>query len=145
MLDIKIKKLNEKATVPMYQTDGAAAADLYACVDWAVMIEPGETALIPTGVAMAIPAGTVGLVFARSGLAVKKGISLANSVGVIDSDYRGEIKVGLKNTSREPFTVNRGDRIAQIAFMPVCAAKFTEADELDETERGDGGFGHTGK
>ena len=145
MLDIRIKKLNEKATVPMYQTDGAAAADLYACVGETTVIQPGETVLIPTGVAMAIPAGTVGLIFARSGLAVKKGIQLANSVGVIDSDYRGEIKVGLKNTSGEPFAVNLGDRIAQIAFMPVYAAGFCEVEELDETERGSGGFGHTGK
>ena len=144
MVPVKIKKLSERATVPQYQTSGAAAADLYACLDAPVVMGVGETALIPTGFAMSIPQETVALIFARSGLAVKKGISLSNSVGVIDSDYRGEVKVALTNNGSEPFTVNHGDRIAQMGIFPVMTAGFTLCDELDSTDRGDGGFGHTG-
>lgn len=143
-MKVQIKKLTPAALLPQYQTAGAAAADLYACLDEPVTIGVGDSALVPTGIAVSIPSDTVALIFARSGLAVKKGISLSNSVGVIDSDYRGEIKVALRNEGLEPFTVNGGDRIAQIAFMPVFAAELCETDILDETERGEGGFGHTG-
>ena len=144
-MNVKIKKLNENAAVPQYQTSGAAAADLCACLDAPVVINVGETVLIPTGLAMSIPSDTVALIFARSGLSVKKGISLANSVGVIDSDYRGEIKAALVNRGSEPYTVTHGDRIAQIGFFPALSAQFDITDELDDTERGAGGFGHTGK
>ena len=125
----------------------AAAVDLRAAIDegTTVVIAPGERALIPTGIAISPESkNVVAIVAARSGLAIKKGICLSNSIGVIDSDYRGEICVGLFNTSKEPFTVCRGDRIAQMMFMPVYAAKFLQADSLDETERGAGGFGSTG-
>ena len=145
MTQIKLKKLTESAFIPAYQTSGSAAADLYACLTESVTIGVGETVLIPTGIALSIPENTVALIFARSGLAVKSGISLANSVGVIDSDYRGEIKVALVNHGNAPFTVNHGDRIAQIGFFPVYQAMFSTVDELDATERGEGGFGHTGK
>mgnify|MGYP003310169873 CR=1 FL=1 len=144
-MNVLLKKLVPSAIVPQYQTDGAAAADLYACVSEPVTVAVGGSALIPTGIAISIPKDTVALIFARSGLAVKKGISLSNSVGVIDSDYRGEIKVALVNNGNEPFVVNSGDRIAQIGFFPVFQAAFTETDSLDETERGSGGFGHTGE
>ena len=144
MTPVKIKKLSEKAVVPQYQTDGAACADLCACLDEPVVLGVGETVLIPTGFALSIPGATVALIFARSGLASKKGVSLANSVGVIDSDYRGEVKVALVNRGNEPFTVNHGDRIAQMGIFPVLTAQFTVADELDSTGRGEGGFGHTG-
>ena len=141
---VKIKKLNENAQLPQYQTAGAAAADIYACVDEPITIEVGGSALIPTGFAMSIPSDTVALIFARSGLAVKRGITLSNSVGVIDSDYRGEVKVALTNNGGEPFTVSHGDRIAQMGIFPVLTAAFELCDELDSTDRGDGGFGHTG-
>ena len=144
MIPVKIKKLNDNAIIPQYQTSGAACADLCACLDSPVTLDPGQTALIPTGFAIACPPDTVALIFARSGLAVKKGVSLSNSVGVIDSDYRGEVKVALVNRGTEPFTVNHGDRIAQMGIFPVLIASFAESDALDDTDRGDGGFGHTG-
>ena len=139
--------LSRGMTMPAYATDGAAALDLRAAVeeDAPVTIAPGARALIPTGIAIA-PASrdVVAIVAARSGLAIKKGICLSNGIGVIDADYRGEICVGLYNTSNEPFTVSRGDRIAQMMFLPVLAAKLIEAASLDETARGAGGFGSTG-
>ena len=139
--------LSRGMTMPTYATDGAAALDLRAAVeeDAPVTIAPGARALIPTGIAIA-PASrdVVAIVAARSGLALKKGICLSNGIGVIDADYRGEICVGLYNTSSEPFTVSRGDRIAQMMFLPVLAAKLIEAASLDETARGAGGFGSTG-
>lgn len=139
--------LSRGMTMPTYATDGAAALDLRAAVeeDAPVTIAPGARALIPTGIAIA-PASrdVVAIVAARSGLAIKKGICLSNGIGVIDADYRGEICVGLYNTSSEPFTVSRGDRIAQMMFLPVLAAKLIEAASLDETARGAGGFGSTG-
>jgi len=140
-----IKKLNDKAIIPTYGSAAAAGADLYACIDGDITIESGATALVHTGVAMAIPDGYVGLVFARSGLASKRGLAPANKVGVIDSDYRGEIMVALHNHSAQPQTISHGERIAQIAFLPFAAAAFTLVDELDSTERGAGGFGSTGK
>lgn len=140
-----IKKLNDKAIIPTYGTAAAAGADLYACADADITIEAGATALVHTGVAMAIPDGYVGLVFARSGLASKRGLAPANKVGVIDSDYRGEIMVALHNHSAQPQTISHGERIAQIAFLPFASVAFTLVDELDSTERGTGGFGSTGK
>lgn len=131
-------------SAPAYATEGAAAVDLRAAVDMPVTIAPGERALIPTGLAVAIPQGYVGIVAARSGLACKKGIALSNGIGVIDSDYRGEIGVSLHNTSSVPFTVERGERIAQMMFMPVATVSFLPAEELEETARGEGGFGSTG-
>ncbi|MBE6691082.1 MAG: dUTP diphosphatase [Ruminococcaceae bacterium] len=147
-MDINVKILLSRGMeMPAYATDGSAAVDLRAAIDegTTVVIAPGERALIPTGIAISPESkNVVAIVAARSGLAIKKGICLSNSIGVIDSDYRGEICVGLFNTSKEPFTVCRGDRIAQMMFMPVYAAKFLQADSLDETERGAGGFGSTG-
>ena len=145
-LNVKIK-LTRGMTAPEYATDGSAAVDLRAAIDegTTVTIEPGERALIPTGLAISPESkNVVAIVAARSGLAIKKGICLSNSIGVIDSDYRGEICVGLFNTSKEPFCVNRSDRIAQMMFMPVLCANFIKAETLDETERGAGGFGSTG-
>ena len=145
-MSIKVNvKLNDGASVPEYATSGAAAVDLRANVNESVTIAPGERRLIPTGLSMSIPEGYVGIVAARSGLACKKGIALSNGIGVIDSDYRGEIGVSLHNTSSEPFTVEKGERIAQMMFMPVCAACFCVCESLDETQRGEGGFGSTGK
>ena len=147
-MDIKVKILLSRGMeMPAYATDGSAAVDLRAAIDegTTVVIAPGERALIPTGIAISPESkNVVAIVAARSGLAIKKGICLSNSIGVIDSDYRGEICVGLFNTSKEPFTVCRGDRIAQMMFMPVYTAKFLQSDSLDETERGAGGFGSTG-
>ena len=142
---MKIKKLNENAIVPTYGSLCAAGADLYACEENAVTIEPGKTVLVHTGIAMAIPDGYVGLIYARSGLACKRGLAPANKVGVIDSDYRGEIMVALHNHGDVAQTVESGERIAQIVFTPYVAAEFTVADTLDDTVRGEGGFGSTGK
>lgn len=146
--DVKLKKLNDSARVPVYATDEAAACDLCACIGEDCVIGAGEIKMIPTG--LAIQCGecaeynTVILVFARSGLASKHGIALANGVGVIDTDYRGEIKVPLINQSSVPFTIHDGDRIAQMMFVPVMRAEFSLTDELDDTERGKSGFGSTG-
>ncbi len=145
-INVKIK-LSRGMTLPAYATDGAAAIDLRAALGEGetVTIKPGERAMIPTGMAISPETqGVVAIVAARSGLGTKKGICLSNGIGVIDSDYRGEIGVGLFNTGKEDFTVERGDRIAQLMFIPVYAASFTLCDELDETERGAGGFGSTG-
>ena len=147
-MEINVKILLSRGMeMPAYATDGSAAVDLRAAIDegTTVTIEPGERALIPTGLAISPESkNVVAIVAARSGLAIKKGICLSNSIGVIDSDYRGEICVGLFNTSKEPFTVCRGDRIAQMMFMPVYQAKLLEVASLDETARGAGGFGSTG-
>ena len=147
-MDINVKILLSRGMeAPAYATDGSAAIDLRAAIDegTTVTIEPGERALIPTGLAISPESkNVVAIVAARSGLAIKKGICLSNSIGVIDSDYRGEICVGLYNSSDVPFTVHRGDRIAQLMFMPVYTANLIEVAALDETERGTGGFGSTG-
>ena len=147
-MEINVKILLSRGMeMPAYATDGSAAVDLRAAIDegTTVVIEPGERALIPTGLAISPESkNVVAIVAARSGLAIKKGICLSNSIGVIDSDYRGEICVGLFNTSKEPFTVCRGDRIAQMMFMHVYQAKLLEVASLDETARGAGGFGSTG-
>ena len=142
---MNIKKLNENARIPTYGSEFAAGADLYACLDADVTIAPAETLLIHTGLAMQIPEGLVGLIYARSGLASKKGLAPANKVGVIDSDYRGEIMVALHNHGTIPQTISDGERIAQIVFAPYYAAEFSVVDELDNTTRGAGGFGSTGK
>lgn len=141
---MNIKKLNENATIPTYGSEYAAGADLYACEGGEVTIAPAETRLIHTGIAMEIPEGLVGLVYARSGLASKRGLAPANKVGVIDSDYRGEIMVALHNHGTAPQTIADGERIAQIVFTSYMTAEFTVADELSDTVRGIGGFGSTG-
>ena len=145
-MELKIKKLHPAAILPTYGSAGAAGADLYALpVGDPITIDPGETVFIHTGLSMAIPEGYVGLNFARSGLASKRGLAPANKVGVIDSDYRGELMVALHNHGSVPQTVEPGDRVAQFLIMPVIQASFLEVDELDETDRGAGGFGSTGR
>lgn len=144
VVKIWFKKLNERARTPKYGTEFSAGADLSACLDNAVVIEPGETQFISTGLAMEIPEGCVGLIYARSGLACKKGLAPANKVGVIDSDYRGEIIVALHNHSNRELIVKDGDRIAQIVITPYYFGDFDEAQELENTVRNEGGFGSTG-
>ena len=144
-MNLLIKKLHPKAILPTYGSAGAAGADLYALPEGdPIVINPGATVMIHTGLAMAIPEGYVGLNFARSGLASKQGLAPANKVGVIDSDYRGELMVALHNHGSEPRTMLPGDRVAQFLVMPVIAPQFTEVESLDETDRGAGGFGSTG-
>ena len=145
MEKIRIKLLREGAQMPTYGTAGAAGADLYACMEEEVTIQPGETAKIHTGVSMEIPFGCVGLVFARSSMGVKRDLAPANKVGVIDSDYRGEIMVMLHNHGCKPQTVIPGERVAQILIVPVFTPGFEVVDELSDTARGQGGFGSTGK
>ena len=146
-IDVKIKLLenNKEKKLPFYATEGSAGMDLIACIDEDIVLPTLGRALVPTGIAIEIPGPEFGaFVFARSGLAIKKGITLANCVGVIDSDYTGEIKVGLINMSNEEFVVTNGERIAQLVIMPVNQANLVVVDELDKTERGAGGFGSTG-
>lgn len=143
-MNIKIKKLKDNAVVPTRGSKYAAGADLYSAEN-DLYIEDRQTVMIGTGIAMEIPEGYVGLVYARSGLACKEGLAPANKVGVIDSDYRGEIKVALYNQSGQKKLVKSGERIAQIVIAPFLAPEFTEVSELDETDRGEGGFGSTGK
>lgn len=145
METLKIKKVNENAVIPHRATEGSAGLDLCACIEEPIALAGGEAALIPTGLAIALPSAQYGaFVFARSGLSIKHGIGLLNSVGVIDSDYRGEIKVGVINQIKEPYTIQPGERIAQLVVMPVSTMPVEEAESLDETERGAGGFGSTG-
>ena len=144
-MNIKVKKLKPNATVPTMGSKFAAGADLYSAEDADVVIEPSETKFIGTGLAMEIPEGYVGLVYARSGLACKRGLAPANKVGVVDSDYRGEIKVALHNHGKEAQTVEKGERIAQMVIAPYLSVNYEEADALSETERGEGGFGSTGR
>ncbi len=141
---VRFKKLSENAVVPSYGTAYSAGADLYSAMQEDVIIAPETTEFIKTGIAIEIPEGLVGLIYARSGMACKKGLAPANKVGVIDSDYRGEIMVALYNHSDSAVTVAKGDRIAQLVLTPYIKADFEEADELDDTVRGDGGFGSTG-
>ena len=141
---VEIKKLDERAIVPTYGTEFSAGADIYALLDDPVVIAPGETKLIHTGLSMAIPVGLVGLIYARSGMATKRGLAPANKVGVVDSDYRGEVMVALHNHGTAPQTVESGERIAQMVFAPYFTAEFEICDELSETLRGEGGFGSTG-
>ena len=142
---IQVRKLRPDAVLPTRGSADAAGADLRACMDGPVEIGPGETAFIGTGIAAQIPSGWGGFIFARSGLACKQGLAPANKVGVVDADYRGEIKVALHNHSASPVTVQPGDRIAQLVLLPVMMADFVEAEELCDTQRGEGGFGSTGK
>ena len=145
MEKIRIKRLREDAKLPTYGSEYAAGADLYACLAETVSIAPGETAWIPTGIAMEVPANCAGLIFARSSMGAKRGLAPANKVGVIDPDYRGEVQVVLHNHSSELQTVAPGERIAQLVVVPVFTPGFVEADELSDTVRGEGGFGSTGK
>ena len=144
-MKVNFKKLDERAKMPTYGSDYAAGADLYAAIDEPVTVEAGETKLIPTGFAFEIPEGYAGFVSARSGLVSKRNLAPANKVGVIDSDYRGEIKVPLFNQSKETRVIESGERIAQIAIVPFVQAEFDECCELDDTSRGEGGFGSTGR
>jgi len=145
-MKIKIKKIRENAVLPTRGSAGAAGLDLYACVDEPVLIEPRGLYRIPTGVAIALPGPeTVGLIFARSGLGVKHGVSLPNAVGVVDSDYRGELIVGIGNTGETSYLLSPGERFAQLVVMPVYQTELEETDVLGETERGAGAFGSTGK
>lgn len=141
-MDIQIKKLHPDAVLPRYGSADAAGADLCSVAE--VTIAPGETKLVPTGLSMAIPQGFGGFIFARSGLATKRGLAPANKVGVIDADYRGEILVALYNQGQETQTLEKGERIAQMVFLPCPQGIFQEVDTLNETARGEGGFGSTG-
>ena len=144
MKDVKVKLLKPGAKMPVYGTEYSAGADLCACLEQAVTLEPGETRLISIGISMEIPVGYAGFVFARSGLATKRHLAPANKVGVIDSDYRGEFFVPLRNHGPIPQTIEPGERIAQMILMPYLAANFLEAESLSDTLRGEGGFGSTG-
>ena len=144
-MKVNIKKLDDRAKLPEYGSAFAAGADLYALLDEALTIEAGQTSFIHTGLAVELPLGCMGLVYARSGMACKRDLAPANKVGVIDCDYRGEIMVGLYNSGESEYTVQPADRIAQLMVVPVVQAQIQMVDELDETQRGAGGFGSTGK
>lgn len=140
-----MKKLREGALLPTFGSAQAAGADLYACLEEPVTIQPGQTAFIPTGLAMELPRGYAGLIYARSGLACKRGLAPANKVGVVDSDYRGEFIVALHNHGTQPQTISHGERIAQLVVTPVLIPEYIETEALSDTQRGAGGFGSTGK
>lgn len=142
---ISVTKLSPNAKLPTYGTSGAAGADLYACLEEPVLVRPGQSVWVSTGLAMEIPAGYAGLVYARSGMACKQGLAPANKVGVIDSDYRGPVTVVLHNHGSEERTVNNGDRIAQLVITPVITPGFRLVESLNDSDRGEGGFGSTGK
>ena len=142
---VKMKKLREGAQLPTYGSEGAAGADLRVCLDEPVTIQPGETKMLPLGLAIEIPEGYVGLAYARSGMATKRGIAPANKVGVIDSDFRGEMMAALRNHGSEPQTIEPGERVLQLVIAPCVQAVFEEAEELSETARGEGGWGSTGR
>ncbi len=149
-MEVKIKytnpKIGDEIIPPYYATDGSAGMDLSACIESPNTLEVGQKIVIPTGIAIQLPSnGYVALIFARSGLGIKHGITMSNGVGVIDSDYTGEIKCGLVNLGDKPYTIQPGDRIAQMVFMPIAIAKLVPVDELQTTERGSGGLGSTGK
>ncbi len=145
MSTIRVKKLHKKAILPTYGSMEAAGADLYACLEEPVVIAPGETAWIPTGLALEVPKGCAGLVYARSSLGAKRGLAPANKVGVIDSDYRGEIRVVLLNHSKQTQRIEHGERIAQFLITPVLTPAYEEVGDLTDTDRGAGGFGSTGR
>lgn len=145
MEPIQVKKLRPDATVPTYGSAQAAGADLYACLDVPAEISPGQTVFIPTGISMQLPQGYVGLIYARSGLACRQDLAPANKVGVIDSDYRGELIVALHNHGSQLRRISTGDRIAQLVVTPVITPGFILSDTLSQTQRGDGRFGSTGK
>ena len=142
---MRVKKLKENAIIPTYGSPDAAGADLYACLEADVTIEPGKTVFIPTGLAMEVPKGYAGLIYARSSMGTKRGLAPANKVGVVDSDYRGEVMVALHNHGQQPQIVANGERIAQLLVTPVLAPAFEECDDLTDTQRGTGGFGSTGR
>lgn len=144
MTNVNIKKLDPKATIPTYGSEAAAGCDLYACLDESVTIEPHQTVLIKTGLALEVPVGYAGLIYARSGLASKRNLAPANKVGVVDADYRGEVMVALHNHGTNPQTIEHGERIAQMVIAPFITANFIEVDTLSDTVRGEGGFGSTG-
>ena len=144
MEPIRVKKLHSAAKLPTYGSAEAAGADLYACLEATVTVNPGESAWIPTGIAMEVPKGCAGLIYARSGLACKRGLAPANKVGVVDSDYRGQVVVVLHNHSAQPQTVENGERIAQMVITPVITPPYAEVEDLSDSERGSGGFGSTG-
>lgn len=143
-MKLQIKKVREKAKIPTRGTSGAAGFDLYACITEPLTLRKGDTALIPTGIAIAVPEGYAAFIHSRSGLSIKRGICLLNSVGVIDSDYRGEICVGVIKATDEPYTIEPNERIAQMVIKPVETPELIETNELDSTDRGTGGFGSTG-
>ena len=145
MNTIRVKKLDPRAILPTYGSLEAAGADLYACLSEPLTVQPGEVAWVSTGIALEVPKGCAGLVYARSGLACKRGLAPANKVGVVDSDYRGEVKVVLLNHSNEVQEIKHGERIAQFVITPVLTPAYEEVEELDNTDRGVGGFGSTGK
>lgn len=145
MDQIRVKKLNENAILPTYGSTEAAGADLYACLDGDLIVAPGQTAFVPTGIAMEVPKGCAGLIYARSGMACKRGLAPANKVGVIDSDYRGQIIVALYNHGATDQVISHGERVAQMVITPVLTPAYVESKELDDTDRGTGGFGSTGK
>ena len=145
MQTVRVKKLHPNAKLPTYGSAFAAGADLYACLEEPVTIGPGETYWVSTGIALEVPVGCAGLVYARSSLGAKRGLAPANKVGVVDSDYRGEVRVVLCNHSPEPQTINPGERVAQFVITPVVTPQYVEAEELLDTDRGTGGFGSTGK
>lgn len=144
-IPVNIKRIKPNATIPTYGSINAAGADLYACVDSAVTVKASETVMIPTGISLELPEGYAGLIYARSGLASKKGLAPTNKVGVIDSDYRGEVMVALHNHSKVDAEIEPNERIAQLVITPYIMGIFNEVDELSETERGAGGFGSTGR
>ena len=145
-ISVKIKRIRNNSDLPLpeYETKGSAGMDIRASVKAAMIIRPGEIKLVPTGLSISIPPGFEAQIRPRSGLALKHGIGMANSPGTIDSDYRGEIGLIVINWGKEPFTINRGDRIAQMIITRVCRAEVVEVDDLDSTKRGGGGFGHSG-
>ena len=145
MSTIRVKKLRENATLPTYGSQWAAGADLYACLEAPVTIEPHQTVMVPTGLALEVPVGCAGLIYARSSMGAKRGLAPANKVGVIDSDYRGEVMVALHNHGTVAQTVEHGERVAQMLITPVLTPAYEEASELSDTVRGVGGFGSTGK
>ena len=145
MNTIRVKKLHPNAKLPTYGSLEAAGADLYACLEEAVTIQPGEVFWVPTGIALEVPKGCAGLVYARSSMGAKRGLAPANKVGVIDADYRGEIRVVLLNHSNQPQTLEPGERVAQFIITPVLQPAYEEVAELTDTDRGVGGFGSTGK
>ena len=145
MESIPVKILRGGALLPAYGSPEAAGADLYACLEAPITIEPGKTAFVPTGIAMEVPKGCAGLIYARSGLACKRGLAPANKVGVVDSDYRGEIMVALHNHGDQPQTICHGERIAQMVITPVLTPAYEIVSDLNDTKRGTGGFGSTGK
>lgn len=142
---LPMRRIRPQAVLPIRATAGSAGLDLHACINEPLTLEPGCRAMIPTGLAAAIPQGVAGMIYARSSLGTKHGIALSNGVGVVDSDYRGEIRVGLCNFSTEPYTIQPGERVAQLVLQPILSLPVQEVETLDETSRGEGGFGSTGR